>query len=155
MRAKRTSFAGDVRKAEAYLTRAVAVDSGIIIQFTARAAAIPLAYLYWQSGRRAEALPLLELGRVWAQRRIAQSRELWGSYYGFAAVQQIQGDTAEARRWLAAAVDAGMPVSSLVRRDPIFASVRETSWFRSAMNSIYWRIAEMRRRLQERGLPAK
>jgi len=108
---------------------------------------VELGYIYWKSGRKAEARKLFEENLDQVRKRLEQGDESYG--YHMAAIYAVQGDKEEALTWLQKAVDAGWRYYRYISRHPLFENIRDDARFKRMIDEIKAKVAEMRRRVEQ------
>ncbi len=110
---------------------------------------IGLGHILWTEGRFDEARELLDRSRDIRAERIAQGNEEMFGRHELAAIYAIQGNKAEAYRWLRDAIDAGWRDYRLAVRDPWFENLHGDEEFQRLMKDVEAMVDEMRRRVEE------
>jgi tetratricopeptide (TPR) repeat protein len=140
-------FAGNHAEAARLFAGALARDSASKNSYTWRSTALPLAFLYRNTGREDEIPLLIARSYAHADSLIARGQEPWSAYYQHAALALIEDDREGALRWLRAAYEAGMPGPVLIETDPLLAELRGDPKFEETVERLRSRVVEIRIRL--------
>jgi tetratricopeptide (TPR) repeat protein len=123
-------FAGKLDEAKPHFEAALAADAGARNGPTGHYATTSLAYILRKLGNTNESDALLQKSMTANHARLAEGRDSQGYPYDIASVYAIQGNNAEALKWLSKAVDAGWRKSGYTQRDPLLAGIRGEAEFR-------------------------
>ena len=134
-------------QAEHFYEEALERDQNSTNQYTWKSTALPLAYIYKESGRDDLAEPMIQLSYVHADQLLKQGQEPWNAYYQYAALALLEGDRDRAIRWLRVTHLSGMPGPVLIESDPLMADLQEDPEFREVVGRLKWREKEIRTRL--------
>ncbi len=140
-------FAGRDEEAVHAFEEALARDPSSENQYTWKATALPLAYLYLKAGRAEEAAPLLERSYQHADRFWQRGQEPWNAHYQYAALALTEGRRAEALRWLRTAHTVGMPGRVFIEYDPLLSALHGDPGFDEIVRKLRGREEEIQRRL--------
>ncbi len=106
-----------------------------------------LGCVLWEEDR-AGAQRRLDHSLDLARKRLDQGDESSMPRYDLAAVHAIQGDKAEACRWLQSAVDAGWRTYRLATRDPLLRNLHNDQQFHKIMALVKAKVEDSRQRVQ-------
>ncbi len=106
-----------------------------------------LGGVLWEEDR-AEAKRRLDQSLRLARKRLDQGDESYMPHYDLAAVHAIQGDKAEACRWLHSAVGAGWRAYRLATRDPLLRNLHNDQQFQQIMALVKTKVEAARKRVE-------
>ena len=132
---------GNYSQAKQYYERANAIDS--IAYLTS------LGYVLWKMGQVEEARKILTRDLRRAQKQLEEGNESPGIPFDVATIYAIQGNKAEAYRWLQKAIDAGWRDYRWALIDPKLENLRNDEKFKEMMAEMKAKVDEMRKRVEE------
>jgi tetratricopeptide (TPR) repeat protein len=142
-------FAGNFDAAKELFQKAVELDS--LGYAWGRRYVTVFGYLLWREGQHDSAQVRFEKSASMDQEEIAQGTEASDPYYDLAAISAIQGNKQEAYKWLQKAIDFGWVDYQFSLNDPLFENLRQDQRFQQMMAQLETKMAEMRKRVNEKG----
>lgn len=136
-------YLDDLEAAERYLRRSVELEPEVYIGSWQRYATTALGEIYQKAGRHREAAEMFARSMAGYQVRLNEAAEGWGYMYDLAGVYAVRGEKEEAYRWLERAIDFGWNDYHIARHDPLFATLRDDTRFRSLMSRVNSRLESM------------
>ncbi len=133
---------GDYSRAEEYFAKTIAIDS--VFGYTTG-----LGYVYWKTGRQDEARKMFGRSLKLDEKELEQGNERHGIPYDLAEIYAIQGNKAEAYKWLQKAIDAGWRSYREAMTDPLLENLRSEDKFKQMMANVKSNVDEMRKRVEE------
>jgi serine/threonine protein kinase/Flp pilus assembly protein TadD len=133
---------GDYSRAEEYFEKTIAIDS--VLGYTTG-----LGYVYWKTGRQDEAQKLFGRSLKLDEKKLEQGNERHGIPYDLAEIYAIQGNKAEAYKWLEKAIDAGWRDYREAMKDPLLENLRGEDKFKQMMADVKADVDRMRTRIEE------
>ena len=128
-------------QAEHYLEKIMAVDSTGMYG--------DLGYVYWKTGRKDQARRMFARSVRSDEKELEQGNENPYIPYSMADGYAMQGNKAEAYRWLQKAIAAGWRNYRWTEIDPLLENMRNEDRFKEMMADVKTRVEEMRRRVEE------
>jgi tetratricopeptide (TPR) repeat protein len=129
-------LAGKLEEAKMHYEQALAADSAARVGPTGHLVTTSLAYVQRKLGKTAESDALLKRSMSANHARLAEGRDSQGYPYDIAAVYAIQGNNAEALKWLSKAVDAGWRKPAYTSHDPLLSGLRNEKEFTRLLSRI-------------------
>jgi tetratricopeptide (TPR) repeat protein len=133
---------GNYSHAEECFARSIAIDS-LYGNTTG------LGYVYWKTGRQNEARKLFARSLKHDEKELEQGNEDSGVPYDIAEIYAIQGNKAEAYKWLQKAIDAGWRGYRWAATDPLLENLRNDDKFKRMMADVKAMVDKMRKRVEE------
>jgi serine/threonine protein kinase/Tfp pilus assembly protein PilF len=134
-------FCGNYEKAKPYYQAAAATPIPRVL--------VSLGYVLWKEGQKQEAKKLFNQSLTAIQKRIEAKSEDQGPRYAVARIYSVQGDKAEAYKWLQEAIDAGWLSYNRAIRDPMLENLHGETQFQQMMAQIKTRVDEVRKRAEK------
>jgi TolB-like protein len=135
-----------LKEAEPLLGRLVAADPGTPSQYDAAGLRSFYALTLHQRGAEREASSLWGQSAAAAQQQLKAGAEGPAAPMELAAINAIQGHTAEAMDWLEQGYRAGWRDAHQLALDPFFASIRQEPRYKAVLANMRREVAEMRKR---------
>jgi TolB-like protein/Flp pilus assembly protein TadD/predicted Ser/Thr protein kinase len=133
---------GNYSHAEECFARSIAIDS-LYGNTTG------LGYVYWKTGRENEARRMFARSLKHDEKELEQGNEDSGVPYDIAEIHAIQGNRAEAYKWLQKAIDAGWRTYRWAMTDPLLENLRGDDKFKQMIADVKAMVDEMRKRVEE------
>ncbi len=133
---------GDYSHAEECFARSIAIDS-----FYGNTTG--LGYVYWKTGRENEARRMFARSLKHDEKELELGNEDPSVPYDMAEIHAIQGNKAEAYKWLQKAIDAGWRNYRWAMTDPLLENLRGDDEFKQMIADVKAMVDEMRRRVEE------
>ena len=108
-----------------------------------------LAYIYAKLGKKGDSKKMLELNINETLKWLARGDEGPGSRMGLAVSYKLQGNNAEAYKWLRESIKAGWTDYRLVAVDPLYENFRKDQEFKDLLDGVRNRMMEMKKRSEE------
>jgi len=134
-------LSGNYVQAERYLEKTLAIDSTGDHSF--------LAYVYSKTGKHDQARRMFARSVNSAKKELEKGNENPEIPYGLAEDNVMQGNKAEAYKWLQKAIDAGWRDYRMAEIDPLLENIRNEDRFRQMMADVKAKVDEMRKRVEE------
>ena len=109
----------------------------------------PLAYIYLKAGRKQEAEKFLSQCIAQQHKYISKGDEGAGSRFIIATSYAVQGNDAEALRWLQEAFDRGLIDWRLINGHAAYDHLRTNARFKQMMDDLRLKIDRMRKHAEE------
>jgi TolB-like protein/DNA-binding SARP family transcriptional activator/Tfp pilus assembly protein PilF len=143
-------FSGDIQQASENYARAYDISPwGYYPVYPVRLNPVTLGFTLWKTGKREEAEALFREVQELAGREIPRGMDVPALRYNLAAVYAIQGEKAEALRWLEEAVELGWSDHIWLSRDPLFENLRDDDRFLRLVERNRQRMAVQRQFLEQ------
>ena len=133
---------GDYSRAEEYFAKARAIDP-------VYGNSVAMGYVYWKTGRKDEARKALAQNLERDEKELAQGNEYSYVPFELAEIYAIQGNKAEAYKWLQRSIDAGGRDYRWASADPLLENLRGDEKFKQMVADVKARVDEMRKRVEE------
>jgi len=135
-------MSGDYSRAEEYFAKARAIDP-------VYGNSVALGYVYLKTGRQAEARKVFAQNLERDEKELAQGNEYSYIPFDLAEIYAIQGNKAEAYKWLQKSIDAGGRDYRWVAVDPLLENLRGDEKFKQMIADVKAKVDEMRKRVEE------
>ncbi len=136
-------FANDLNKAKEYFEKELAMTSPESGSYN------ELAYIYAKLGRAKDSRKMLELNISETLKWLARGDEGPGSRMGLAVSYKLQGNNAEAYKWMRESVKAGWTDYRMVALDPLYETFRDDQEFKEIFDGVRSRMQEMKKHAEE------
>jgi serine/threonine protein kinase/tetratricopeptide (TPR) repeat protein len=133
---------GDYVQAARHFEKAVAIDS-------TNGPTTVLGYVYLKMGRQDEARKMFARSLRIDEKELEQGNESFNVPFDLAESYAIQGNKAEAYKWLQKAVDAGWRDYRLATLDPSMENLHSDGKFKQIVADLKTKVDEMRKRVEE------
>jgi adenylate cyclase len=143
-------YSGDLQQARENYARAYAISPlGYYPVYPVRLNPVTLGFTLWKTGEREEADALFRELREFVAREIQRGMDVPAARYNLAAVSAIQGEKAEALRWLEEAVELGWSDHIWLSRDPLLENLRDDVRFQRLVERNRQRMTVQRQLLEQ------
>ena len=144
-------FRGNFSKSKWYYDKVIPI-TGISIETIKHPISLSpstYGYILTKTGNQIQAQNLLEKTSLECQSSISQGNEYYWTPFELARINAIQGNKAEAYRWLQKAIDAGWRNYRLALIDPVWENLSDDLQFQNLMTQIKNMVEKMRNHVQE------
>ncbi len=142
-------FLGNYEQAKFYFEKALLNSAAGSREYRSRRPATCLGYIYWKSGQKEKAQTMFRQSLAVDQKELDQGSEFFAAPYDLAAINAIQGNKAEAYKWLQKTIDEGWLLYRIAERDPLLENLRSDDRFKQMMANVKSMVEEQRRRVEE------
>ncbi len=141
-------FLGNFAEAKQYYERVIAKISSRWNVYTGRCNTTGLGYIFSKMGQHDEARKMFSQGLKLDREELDQGSEWYILPYDLAAINAIQGNKAEAYKWLQKAIDAGWRTYRLGLIDPLMENLRNDEQFKQMMAQVKTNVDDMRKQVE-------
>lgn len=142
-------FSANYAQAKQYFEKAISISSSGFTRFTGRSNTTGLGYIFWKTGKQAEARKMFNRSLNEDLKELEQRNEWNALPYDLAAINAIQGNKQEAYKWLQKAIDAGWRDYRIGLKDPLLGNLRNDEQFQQMMAQVKAKVDEMRKKVEE------
>ncbi len=141
-------FLGDSAEAKQYYEKAIAKISSRWNVYAGRCNITSLGYIFSKMGQHDEARKMFSQSLKLDREELDQGSEWYIVLYDLAAINAIQGNKAEAYKWLQKAIDAGWRTYRLGLIDPLMENLRNDEQFKQMMAQVKTNVDDMRKQVE-------
>jgi TolB-like protein/Flp pilus assembly protein TadD len=105
-------------------------------------------YVLWKTGQKEEARKMFDQSLQLDQTDLQQGNESFAVRYDIAAINAVQGNKAEAYKWLQQTIDSGFRNYRFSLIDPLLENLHGDERFKQMMTEVTKQVDEMRKRAE-------